>query len=97
MNKKVNTLLFILCATLFNVFIAILSFAILLVLYAKLIAPLLQGAGHSWIFSLFFLAAIAVSILVYRVVLKFLLKKVEVEKYFDPLFVRKSMKKPASE
>jgi hypothetical protein len=88
MNKKANTLLFVLGATLFNIFVALLSFVILLLLYAKFIAPSLQEGGYSWAFSLIFLIAIGVSILVYRVVLKYLLTKIDVEKYFDPIFVR---------
>jgi len=93
MNKKVNTLLFILGATVFNIFVTILSFVLLFLLYAKLIAPLLPEGGGSWVFSLFFLVSIVISFLVYRYLLKFLLTKVDVEKYFDPIFVRKNIRK----
>jgi hypothetical protein len=93
MNKKVNTLLFILAATLFNIIVSILSFLAFLLLYSRLIAPLLQGSGQEWSFVLILLAAIAASIFVYRIVLKFLLKKVDVEKYFDPLFVKRNLRK----
>jgi len=89
MNKKLNTILFILGATLFNVIIAVISFILLLILFGRFVAPILSESAMSWSFSLLFLAAIAVSIFVYRIVLKKLLTKVEVEKYFDPLFVRK--------
>jgi len=93
MNKKVNTILFILCATLFNVLVAVLSFLLLLLLYAKFLAPLLSENVRSWGFTLIFLAAIGISILVYRAVLKSLLRKVDVEKYFDPLFVKGRLKR----
>jgi len=93
MNKKVNTILFILGATLFNVIVAVLSFFLLLILYAKFLAPLMPENARSWGFSVIFLAAIAISILVYRVVLRYLLTKVEVEKYFDPLFVKGNLKR----
>ena len=93
MNKKLNTLLFILCATLFNILIAILSFFLLLLFYARFIMTLLPEGGRSWGFTLIFLLSIAISFFVYRIVLKYLLSKVEVEKYFDPLFVRKYKKK----
>ncbi|MCL2764796.1 MAG: leader peptide processing enzyme [Treponema sp.] len=95
MNKKVNTLLFILGATLFNVIVAVISFILLLIFYASFIAPIVPGS-QAWAVSLLFLAAIAVSIFVYRIVLKALLAKVDVEKYFDPLFVRRPGKKPGS-
>jgi phosphoglycerol transferase MdoB-like AlkP superfamily enzyme len=93
MNKKVNTILFILGATLFNVLVAVLSFFLLLILYAKFAAPLMPENNRSWGFSLIFLASIAVSIFVYRIVLKRLMTKIDVEKYFDPLFVRGNLKK----
>jgi hypothetical protein len=89
MNKRVNTLLFILGATFFNVIVAIASFVLLLLLYAGVIVPLAPGAAQPWSFSLIFLASIAISIFVYRIVLKYLLTKVDVEKYFDPLFIRR--------
>jgi phosphoglycerol transferase MdoB-like AlkP superfamily enzyme len=94
MNKKINTMLFILGATLFNVFVAILSFILFLVLYARFIIPLLPENSRSWGFTLIVLASIAVSIFVYRLVLRFLLTKVDVEKYFDPIFAGKKFKRP---
>jgi lysylphosphatidylglycerol synthetase-like protein (DUF2156 family) len=93
MNKKVNTLLFILCATLFNVIVASISFLILAVLYAKFLIPIIPESGYSWAFTLIFLAAIAISIFVYRLVLKYFLNKIDIEQYFDPLFVRRNIKK----
>jgi hypothetical protein len=93
MNKKANTLLFILGATLFNILVAVISFFALTVLYVKFIMPLIPETGQSWGFTMIFLAAIAISFLVYRYVLRYLLTKVNVEKYFDPLFVKRNVKK----
>jgi hypothetical protein len=93
MNKKVNTLLFVLGATLFNVIVAVISFFVLLILYGKFLIPIIPESGYSWAFSLIFLAAIAISIFVYRVVLKYFLNKIDVEQYFDPLFVKRNIKK----
>jgi hypothetical protein len=86
MSKKTNTLLFILGATFFNIIITVICFTALLVLYARFIAPLLPEDGRSWGFPVIFIAAIALSFLIYRVILKQLMKKVDVEKYFDPIF-----------
>jgi biotin transporter BioY len=93
MNKKVNTLLFILCATLFNIIVAVVSFFIIGILVLKFLVPRVPESSYSWIFSLIFIAAVAISILVYRAVLKHLMNKVDVEQYFDPLFVRGNIKK----
>jgi len=93
MNKKANTLLFILGATVFNILVTIISFVVFSFLYARFLMALIPEANRPWGFTLIFLASIAVSFLVYRWLLKYLLKKIDVEKYFDPLFVRKNMKK----
>jgi phosphoglycerol transferase MdoB-like AlkP superfamily enzyme len=92
MNKRINTLLFVLGATAFNVIITILSFIGFFVLYISLIAPLTPEATHSWAFAFIFLASIAVSFVAYRFLFKYLLKKIDVDKYFDPLFIKKYKK-----
>ena len=89
MNKKVNTALFILGATLFNIIVVIISFLLFYFLYAKFIMGLIPNSDNSWAFNIIFIASIVVSFFAYRIVLKFLLKKVDIEKYFDPIFVRK--------
>jgi hypothetical protein len=83
MSKKTNTLLFILGATVFNVVTTAVCFLVLLLLYARFLVPLFP---ENWGFPLIFLAAIALSFLIYRFALKQLLKKIAVEKYFDPIF-----------
>jgi len=85
MNKKVNTALFILGATVFNIILTVLSFLLLLILYAKVFMKILPQGAQAWSFPLIFIAAIAISFFVYKFVLGILIKKVNVEKYFDPL------------
>jgi len=92
MNKKVNTLLFIICATLFNVIIALISFMIFTLIYIKFLMMQMPETTRSWAFAGIFLLSIGVSFLVYRILLKYLINKVEIEKYFDPLFVSKYRK-----
>jgi len=92
MNKRINTLLFVLGATVFNIIVTVLSFIGLTVLYIKLIIPLIPDANHSWGFTIVFLVSLAVAFIVYRFLFKYLLKKINVEKYFDPLFVRRYKK-----
>ena len=92
MNKKVNTLLFVLGATLFNILVTILCFMGLLLLYAKCVMSFLPEDSRSWGFPVIFIGAIALSFLIYRFSLKLLLKKIDMEKYFDPIFGRKGKK-----
>jgi hypothetical protein len=85
MNKKFNTILFMLGATLFNILVTVICFAALIVLYAKSIAPVIPESGQAWGFPLIFLASIVISFFAYRFVLKLFMTKVEMEKYFDPI------------
>ncbi|MDL2230087.1 leader peptide processing enzyme [Treponema sp. OttesenSCG-928-L16] len=86
MSKKSNTLLFILGATVFNIVITLASFALLLVIYAKFLAPVLPEELAAWGLPVIFIVAIVLSFVVYRYVLKFLMKKINAEEHFDPLF-----------
>jgi hypothetical protein len=85
MNKKVNTLLFILGATVFNVLTTLLSFVLLAFIYGKIVPENLQQEAQAWPVVLIFIAAIAISFVVYRYALRLLMKKVNLEKYFDPI------------
>ena len=92
MNKKVNTLLFILCATLFNILITVLSFLLLLLLYVRFIMHLLPESAQAWSFPLIFIAAMVIAFVTYRFAIQLLLKKIAMEKYFDPIFVSRRRK-----
>jgi len=97
MNKKLNTVFFILGATLFNVLTAILGFLLLSFIYIRFIFnSSVPEQNNTWAFTFIFIAAIVISFIVYRTLLKYLMKKIDVEKYFDPLFVRRNIKKPGS-
>ncbi|MDR2972551.1 MAG: hypothetical protein LBU83_11595 [Bacteroidales bacterium] len=89
MNKKVNTLLFVLGATLFNIIVTIACFFALIILYIRFVIPSLPEESHAIGFAPLFMASIVITFLIYRVVLKKLIKKYDFEKYFDNIFVRK--------
>jgi hypothetical protein len=93
MNKRLNTVLFILGATIFNVLTVIVSFILFFLFYLRFLAPLVPEAAQNWSFSFIFVLSIVASFLAYRYILKFLTKKIDFDKYFDPLFVRKNTKK----
>jgi Na+-driven multidrug efflux pump len=86
MSKKTNTLLFILGATVFNILVTIIVFLVLMVLYAQFLASRLGEEGAAWGLPVIFIAAIVLSFFVYRVILKQVMKKVDMEKHFDPIF-----------
>jgi hypothetical protein len=86
MSKKSNTLIFILAATVFNVLITIIACLVLGIIYGWLLIPLLPEESAAWGFPIIFIAAIVISFVLYRVILKYIMKKVDMEKYFDPIF-----------
>jgi len=96
MSKKTNTLLFIIGGTIFNVFITIVCFLLFLLIYSQFFYGRVNESVAAWLLPVFFAGAIAASFFTYRLAIKILMKKVDMEKHFDPIFVRKP-KKPKSE
>jgi hypothetical protein len=86
MSKKTNTLLFLLGATVFNIVITIACFIVLLVLYGRILAPMLPQEAAAWGLPVIFVGAIALAFVIYRVIIKKLMARIDVEKNFDPLF-----------
>jgi len=86
MSKKTNTLLFILGATVFNIIITILFMLLLIVFFSAVLYPLLPQSSGVWVIPVIFVLSIVGSFLIYRLAIKILMKKVDMEKYFDPIF-----------
>lgn len=85
MNKKTNTILFILGATVFN----LLTVFLLLTLGIILTSLILQGRDPGGMGSLLlfavFLLAVGGSFFIYHRAVKFLSRKIDIDRYFDPL------------
>ena len=89
MSKKTNTLWFILGATVFNILVTIICFIFLLAVYARLLLPILSESAAAWGFPVIFIAAIVLAFVIYRFILKQIMKKIDMEKHFDPIFGRR--------
>ena len=87
MSKKTNTFLFIIGGTIFNVLVTMISFLVFLLIYSKFLYGRVSENATAWLLPVFFAAAIAVSFFIYRFAIKIMMKKVDMEKYFDPIFV----------
>jgi len=85
-SKKSNTLWFILGATVFNVLVTVVCFVILLVLFARLIMPSLSESAAGVGIPVIFIGSIVLSFVIYRFILKRVMKKIDMDKYFDPIF-----------
>jgi len=89
MNKKLNTALFMIGATLFNL---VLLFVLILLALLALTAVLGDRLGPnvmSILLIVVFLGAMVGSFLIYNQVVKFVARKIDMEKYFLPLFKRR--------
>jgi hypothetical protein len=86
MGKKTNTFLFILAATIFNIVVTVVCFFVLLLAFIKFAAPLLPETASAWALPVIFIGSIALSFVLYRLALKVLLKKIDLDKHFSPLF-----------
>jgi len=85
MNKKLNTLLFVLGATLFNILVTILALVVLMLLYVRFLMNVLPESANNMVFPVILIASIVVSFIVYRFVLNRLISKIKFEDYFDPI------------
>jgi phosphoglycerol transferase MdoB-like AlkP superfamily enzyme len=95
MSKKTNTLLFILGGTAFNILVTIICFIALLVIYSRFLFPTLPESSAAWVMPVLFVVSIVVSFLAYRLAIKIIMKKIDMEKYFDPIFgPRRPVRKP---
>jgi len=93
MSKKTNTFLFIIGGTIFNIIVTVLCFALFLFAYSRFLFPYLPEDSGAWIIPLIFVLSITASLFIYRQVIKVFIEKVDMEKYFDPVFTRKNFEK----
>jgi hypothetical protein len=89
MNKKTNTVLFLLGATVFNLLVMFLLIVIFLVLISVIFRDRLSPNVLSIIMIVLFIGSIAGAFYIYNRVLKLISRKVDMDKYFMPLFRRK--------
>jgi hypothetical protein len=86
MSKKTNTLWFILAATVFNVLITVVIMLVLFVIFVRFLVPVLPESVVGWGLPVLLLAAIGLAFLTYQQIIKRVLKRIDVDKYFDPIF-----------
>lgn len=86
MNKKVNTVLFILAATVVNIGIMIILLLLGLLLLGRLLPQDFSPEIGQILFLLVFVASIAGAFFLYNRIIKLVSKKIDMDKYFDPIF-----------
>jgi membrane protein YdbS with pleckstrin-like domain len=89
MNKKANTVLFVLGATVANVIVMIVVFVALLVPFVRFLSPALSAGVNQAVVFVIFIAAIVITYFVYHKAVKYLSEKIDMDQYFHPIFSRK--------
>ena len=87
MNKKANTVLFILLATLVNLIIMIVLFLICLAIMVNFTDP--ESSLVSLYIGLIFIVSIGGSFFLYTLIMKKVIAKFDLEKYLSPIFAKK--------
>lgn len=93
MNKKLNSAIFILVATIVNVAIMIVVFLLLVFLHTRLLAPHIPSEAGQIVFVFILVAAVVLTYLIYNALMRLFASKVDMEKYFDPLLQNRRGKK----
>ena len=95
MNKKANTAIFIVVATLLNILLMLALFVLSFALIARFVDPE-SPLVPLWL-GLAFIVSIGGSFLLYSVVVKFISKKFNMEEHLAPLWTSKKQKKRREE
>ena len=71
-----NTLLFILAGTLINILLMAGCFLLFLVIYSVFLHSRIGDGAMAWVLTIIFLAALAVSLIIYQRVIKIIMRKI---------------------
>lgn len=86
MNRRFNSVLFIVGATVANIVVMFLLFILLLVLYARLAAPHLAPTTNQFMLLVLFIGSVVATYIMYHQVMKALMRRYDLTRYFGPLF-----------
>lgn len=86
MNKKLNTALFIIGASILNIVLMLVFFLLALVILGAVLSEDTSASTAQFFMLFAFLVSIGGTYGVYSFLVKFFSKKVDMEKYFHPIF-----------
>lgn len=89
MNKKLNTVLFMLAGTVLNIFMMLASFLILLFLANLVLTPETNDSFRMVVFLLVVSLSIIGSFILYSKIVKLINEKYNLDQYMHPLFGKK--------
>lgn len=86
MNRRLNSVLFILAATVVNIVAMVVIFGVLMVLFARFAAPNLSPQVNQILLLVIFVGSVVLTYVLYHRLMKWLAAKYPLEKYFGPVF-----------
>ena len=86
MNKRLNSVLFIVGATVANILSMVVIFATFMVLFARFLAPHLAPGANQVILLVLFVGSVIITYVLYHRFMKWLAEKYNLQDYFGPLF-----------
>ena len=89
MNKKLNTVLFILGASVLNVLLMLILMALGMILISLVLPENVSQGLASILYILILVLSVAGSFFIYHRGIRFLSKKIDMDKYFHPIFKRR--------
>ncbi len=89
MNKKTNTIVFMLAATVVNVIMMVAIFILLFYFYGRFVAPAVSPEVTQILLIVIFIGSIALTYFLYHRIIKWISNKWDLDQYFDPIFRRK--------
>lgn len=89
MNKKLNTFLFVIGATVFNIIVMMVIMILGLVLVGALFRGNISQGMQQILFLLLFVVSIAGAFGLYHLVINMISRKIDMEQYFHPIFGRR--------
>ena len=86
MNRRLNSILFVMAATVANIVVMMLLFTVLLVVFARLIAPSLPPQVNQIMLMVLFVVSVVATYVIYHRVVRRLGERYDLQKYFGPIF-----------
>lgn len=89
MNKRLNTVLFVVGATIFNLFSMAVIFIALFMLYARFVGPSLSPRMNQFLTLWLFFGSVALAYWVYSRIVRWAEQRIDFHRYLEPIFARK--------
>ena len=86
MNKKINTLLFLIIATIFNVVVIFIIFIVGFILLGQFILPLVSAGVGQLLLIVLFCGALIAGYFIYSRTLRWINRRYDTTKFLAPLF-----------